>query len=382
MTANHLHMQRRRTEKADGRYLVYYRFDDEAEAAGGRASSREEKARRDPGEAPAPQMRWNPVLQQWIVVAAHRQERTFLPAEESCPLCPTRDPGFPTEIPESDFDVVAFENRFPSFVDAAEPIAEVEDDLYSSRPARGRCEVVVYTPEHSSSLAQQSVRQVRKVVEVWADRYRELGALEDVKYVFVFENRGEEVGVTLHHPHCQIYALPFVPPVVERELASSRAHWERKGECLFCRILAREAAEGSRMVFESRAHVAFVPFYARWPYEVHVFPKRHTPSLAEMGGPEREDLARAVKTVAMKYDGLFGFPLPYVMVMHQRPTDGGDHGHYHFHIEFYPPYRTRDRLKYLAGVELGAGLFLNDAQPEEKARELRELKPDGEDGDG
>lgn len=378
MTADHSNMQRRRTEMADGRYLIYYRFGDEPGAADGQQSPRQgEGARRRDG-APAPQMRWNPVLRQWIVVAAHRQGRTFLPAAENCPLCPTRDQRHPTEIPEADFDLVAFENRFPSFVDAAGSSVTADDGLYDSRPAQGRCEVVVYTPEHSSSLAQQDVSQVRKVVEVWADRYRDLGAVEDVRYVFVFENRGEEMGVTLHHPHCQIYGFPFIPPVVKRELASSRVHRERTGECLFCHILEREIAGATRIVFQNRAFVAFVPFYARWPYEVHVYPRRHTTSLEEMDAGEREELAGAIKAVAMKYDGLFGFPLPYVMVMHQRPTDGGDHDHYHFHVEFYPPNRTRDRLKYLAGVELGAGVFLNDTQPEEKAKELRELMPDGE----
>ena len=251
--ADRFFMQRRETERADGRYLVYYRFDGEAVTPAGEPSVPERGLARPAGEAP--QMRWNPVLRQWIVVAAHRQERTFLPARESCPLCPTRDPDFPTEIPEPDFDVVAFENRFPSFVDAGQG-AGSEGDLYASRPAQGRCEVVVYTPEHSSSLADQSVRQVHKVVEVWADRYSELGALEDVKCVFVFENRGEEVGVTLHHPHCQIYALPVVPPIVERELASSRAHRERTGGCLFCQILEREAADGGRLVLASASHVA------------------------------------------------------------------------------------------------------------------------------
>ncbi|MBM3957450.1 MAG: galactose-1-phosphate uridylyltransferase, partial [Gemmatimonadetes bacterium] len=183
-------------------------------------------------------------------------------------------------------------------------------------------------------------------------------------------------GVTLHHPHCQIYAFPFVPPVVARELASSRDHLEGSGECLFCSILAREIAEGARIVCEGGGHIALVPFYARWPYEVHVFPRRHVSSLAEMNTGERRDLARTIKTVATKYDSLFGFPLPYVMVLHQAPTDGGDHRHYHFHVEFYPPHRAGNRLKYLAGVELGAGVFLNDAEPEQKARELRELNPD------
>ena len=366
-------MRKRRTTMADGRYLIYYTFGEGSESTdSGLPSGAPAPAVRD---APAPRMRWNPVLDQWVVVAAHRQGRTFLPSADSCPLCPTKDPASPTEIPESDFEVVAFENRFPSFVGGSPDAKETGDDLYGVQPARGACEVVVYTPEHGSTLAQQSTEQVANVVDVWADRFEELGGLEYVKYVYVFENKGEEMGVTLHHPHCQIYALPYVPPVLEKELQSSHAHHERTGECLFCRILDRETTAGTRVVFEGPHHVAFVPFYARWPYEVHVLPKRHVTSLAEMDGPVRRDLARTLKAVAMKYDGLFGFSLPYLMAMHQRPSDGGDYAHYHFHVEFYPPYRSRDRLKYLAGVELGAGTYLNDTEPEEKARELRELAP-------
>jgi len=210
---------------------------------------------------------------------------------------------------------------------------------------------------------------------VWADRCLELGTLDAVRYVFIFENKGEVVGVTLHHPHGQIYALSYVPPVVERELKSSRAHFEEAGQCLFCRILEREASEGTRLVFEGQAHAAFVPFYARWPYEVHIFPRRHVSSLPELKSGERLDLARTLKAVAMKYDNLFGFPFPYVMVVHQRPTDGSGHDYYHFHIEFYPPHRSQKKLKYLAGVELGAGTFLNDVEPEEAARELRGVRP-------
>ena len=366
-------MRKLRTVKPDGRYLIYYGFGERADLPA--ISPLGETPPQAAEGVPAPQMRWNPVLRQWGVVASHRQERTFLPAEERCPFCPTRDPQRPTEIPAPDFDIVAFENRFPSFVSSPSLLEKTEDELYRARSARGVCEVVVYTPDHHASVAGLSVQQVRNLVEVWADRSQELGALEFVRYVFIFENRGEAVGVTLHHPHGQIYAFPYVPPAVERELASARAHEERTGRCLFCHILEREVAGGARLVLEGRHTLAMVPFYARWPYEVHVFPRRHVTSLPELSEEERMDLARALKVLAGKYDNLFGFPFPYVMVVHQRPTDGADHGYYHLHFEFYPPHRTADRLKYLAGVELGAGTFLLDATPEEKARELREAPP-------
>ena len=366
-------MRKLRTVKPDGRYLIYYGFGERADLPA--ISPLGETPPQAAEGVPVPQMRWNPVLRQWGVVASHRQERTFLPAEEQCPFCPTKDPQNPTEIPAPDFDIVAFENRFPSFVSSPSLLEKTEDELYRARSARGVCEVVVYTPDHHASVAGLSVQQVRNLVEVWADRSQELGALEFVRYVFIFENRGEAVGVTLHHPHGQIYAFPYVPPAVERELASARAHEERTGRCLFCHILEREVAGGARLVLEGRHTLAMVPFYARWPYEVHVFPRRHVTSLPELSEEERMDLARALKVLAGKYDNLFGFPFPYVMVVHQRPTDGADHGYYHLHFEFYPPHRTADRLKYLAGVELGAGTFLLDATPEEKARELREAPP-------
>ena len=372
MNPDSFKMHKLRTRKPDGRYLIYYGFGDEVglpnETALGEGLLR-------PEGFSIPQMRWNPVLRQWSVVAAHRQERTFLPTEEVCPFCPTRDPERPTEIPASDFQIVAFENRFSSFVAVPSVSATDEDAFYRTQPARGICEVLVYTPDHHTSVAQLSVQQIRNLVEVWADRFQEMEALEFVKYVFIFENKGETVGVTLQHPHGQIYAFPYVPPIVEKELASAQEHKEKTGRCLFCDILEREVAEGSRLVYENRHTMAMVPFYARWPYEVHIFPRRHTTSLPELDDEERMDLARTLKVVTAKYDNLFGFPFPYVMVIHQRPTGGAEHDYYHLHIEFYTPHRTEDKLKYLAGVELGAGTFLLDAAPEEKAQELREAPP-------
>jgi UDPglucose--hexose-1-phosphate uridylyltransferase len=215
--------------------------------------------------------------------------------------------------------------------------------------------------------------RIRNLVEVWADRYEELGALPFVEYVFVFENKGEAIGVTLHHPHGQIYAYPFVPPRPKKELEAARAHRRETGNCLHCDLLAGEVDDGRRVVAEGEHFVAFVPFYAHFPYEAHVYSRRCAPSIADLAAPERRDLAGVLKRLLVGYDDLFGFSLPYMMVMHQAPTDGGDHrGVAHFHVEFYPPNRTADKLKYLAGSETGAGAYVMDVLPEATAGTLRE----------
>jgi UDPglucose--hexose-1-phosphate uridylyltransferase len=321
------------------------------------------------------ELRFNPLLGEWVATATSRQERTFLPPADFCPLCPTRPGGFPTEIPEPEFDIVVFENRFPSLVREPPSPAVEGSGLYPVRPAQGECEVVVYTSRHDSSLAAEPVERLRRLLAVWTERFRELATLEFVKYVFVFENKGEAMGVTLHHPHGQIYAYPFVPPVIERELARSREHLRESGRCLLCDVVAEEKRDGRRMLAENASFVAYVPFFARWPYEVHVTARRHLGDLTDLTDAEREDLAQVLHAVLRAFDGLFALPFPYVMAFHQRPSDGGDHSHYHFHVEFYPPMRSRDRLKFLAGSELGAGMFINDTLAEEKAAELRAHLP-------
>jgi UDPglucose--hexose-1-phosphate uridylyltransferase len=300
------------------------------------------------------ELRWNPLLREWVTVAPWRQDRTYHPPPRHCPLCPTR-PGQPeTEIPEPDYHIAVFENRFPSYTGD-----------------EGRCEVVCYTSQHDSSLGALPVEHVRDLVEVWRDRVEELSRLPGVRYVYVFENRGEVIGVTLSHPHGQIYAYPFVPPHVQRELASSAAHWRRTGRCLYCDVLAGESGS-ERVVTGDDQWLAFVPAFARWPYELHLAPRAHTGGLAELTEAQVDSLACLLKDVLQRYDRLFDRPLPYVMAMHQRPVGRG-HRHYHLHIEFYPPNRTADKLKYLAGSELGAGAFILDARAEDTARTLREL---------
>jgi UDPglucose--hexose-1-phosphate uridylyltransferase len=321
------------------------------------------------------ELRWNPLLEEWVATATHRQERTFLPPPDYCPLCPTKPGEFATEVPADDYDIVTFENRFPSFQRRPPAPAVEGNELHPVEPAEGICEVILYSPNHNSTLAQESLWQIYKLIRVWADRFEELGSRPEVRYVFIFENKGEVIGVTLTHPHGQIYAFSYVPPRIERELQASRRHHERTGRCLVCDLLADEERDGRRLVFQTDSFLAVVPFFARWPYEIHVYSRRHLQAITDLSADEQRDLAIMLKAVLVKYDHLFGFSFPYMMVMHQRPTDGGSYGFYHFHIEFYPPLRTATKLKFLAGCESGAGTFINDTLPEEKAAELRACKP-------
>jgi UDPglucose--hexose-1-phosphate uridylyltransferase len=319
------------------------------------------------------ELRWNPQLGEWVITATHRQDRTFLPPRDFCPLCPAGRSEVPTEIDRPDFQVAVFENRFPSLRWEPEQHSEEGSDLTQVRPSVGACEVVVYTPQHDATASDLSLRQLERLISVWAARTVELGARPEVDYVFAFENKGESIGVTLHHPHGQIYAYPYLPPLIEREVRNAQAHLAEKVSCLWCVLLGQELADGRRIVARSDGWLAGVPFFARWPYEVHLTPVEHIGWLHELDDAGLAGLARLLKTVLGKYDRLFDFSLPYIMAIHQRPTDGGEHDGYHLHIEFYPPNRTESKLKYLAGSEAGAGAFINDTLPEETARAVYRL---------
>lgn len=318
------------------------------------------------------ELRWNPVLREWVAYATHRQNRTFLPPAEYCPLCPTKPGGFPTEVPRESYGIAVFENRFPSFTpDAPEPDAP-DDPFQKVAAGRGVCEVVLYSSEHGSTLAGMTERHIGNLTRVWADRYRELAARDDVSYVYIFENKGEAVGVTLHHPHGQVYGYPFVPPVPKREIDGAREYLANNGSPLHADLLASEQRDGRRVVVAGEHFTAFVPFFARYPYEVHLYANRAVPNIAAFSEDEVRDFARTMKRLLSGYDALFGFSLPYIMAMHQSPTDGKNYdGLAHFHVEFYPPNRTENKLKYLAGSEAGAGAFIMDAAPEETAGRLR-----------
>ena len=300
------------------------------------------------------ELRFNELRGEQVVYAIHRQERTFLPSRDHCPLCPTRPGGEPTEIPVPAFEIAVFDNRFPAF---ESPV--------------GAAEVVVYTDRHEGSLGTLSAERAEGLMWVWRHRYAELGAREDVRYVLIFENRGVEVGVTLHHPHGQIYGYPFLPPVPELELRAD----DRLGGCAPCALLHGELEDGRRLVYENEGVLAYVPGAARWAFEIHLTLREHRPSLLDCQARELRMLAAGLQALVRGYDALFDRPFPYVMVVHQAPTasapaERAPNGH--LHVEFYPPLRTAEKLKYLAGSEQGAGTFISDTLPEESAAMLRE----------
>ena len=306
-------------------------------------------------------------MREWVSTASHRQNRPQMP-RDWCPFCPGSG-----RVPDN-YDVYIYPNDFAAFTIPSQPPAIKGDDFYPVRPSHGKCDVVLYHPDHNTSIPQIPVEHLRRLVKVWRKRFEELKAVPGIRYVLIFENKGEVIGVTMPHPHGQIYSLPLVPPIIKKEISSARAHFRRHDRCLFCDILRKERKDGRRIVAENRAFTAFIPFYARWPYEVHIYPRRHLAALDEFRPSEEKALAEMLKWVTQKYDNLFQMSFPYMMLLHQAPTRGR-HPYYHFHIEFYPPHRSKEKLKYLASVETGAGTFLNDSLAEEKAAELRQIKP-------
>jgi UDPglucose--hexose-1-phosphate uridylyltransferase len=357
-------MHKRALTKPDGRRLILYGWRPIAD----RVAAPSPVSTRTPSEA---HLRWHPLRGEWVAYASHRQHRTFLPPAEFSPLAVTTDPAHPTELPGGAWEVAVFENLFPTLTGEAK---EAPPSIVETRPGAGVCEVVVFTQDPSQTLGGLPLPQLELVVDVWADRYEELGARDDVDYVFPFENRGVEVGVTLHHPHGQIYAYPFVPPAAARELALQGAHLHARGRGLLEDHVDAELRDGRRMLYTGDQVVAFVPACARYPYEVWVASRRPAGSLAALNTAERADFARGLKTVLLKLDGLWSRPMPYVMVFHQAPTDGVPHPEAHLHVEIYPALRMRDRLKYLAGSEVGAGVFTADTLPEEKAADLQAVR--------
>jgi UDPglucose--hexose-1-phosphate uridylyltransferase len=312
-----------------------------------------------PGSAGSPEqgMRWDPLAGEWVVIAAARQDRTFLPPADQCPLDPSA-PGRPTEIPASSYDVVVFENRFPSL---REPL--------------GRCEVVCFTSDHDASFAQLTPRRVRTVLEAWVDRTEVLGALPETRQVYCFENRGEEIGVTLHHPHGQIYAFPFVAPRVEQMVTQARRYASGN---LFDDLVAAELRAGTRIVVRNEHWVAFVPEAARWPYEVRIFPAARVPDLPALGEAAREAFGPLYLDVLRRFDALFGRPVPYIAAWHQAPVkDEAARRQFAAHLQVLSIRRAPGKLKYLAGTESGIGVWINDIVPEEAAQRLREAGQGG-----
>jgi UDPglucose--hexose-1-phosphate uridylyltransferase len=359
-------MHRLELTKPDGRRLTLY------SRAAIDSTLRAPSPFNDPLQGAA-HLRWHPLRGEWVTYAAFRQNRTFLPPPEYNPLAATTSADNPTEVPAGAWDIAVFDNRFPS-LGVPEGAAPCPHLAVPTAPANGHCEVVVFTQDPKGALGRLPLDHIELLLQVWGDRTERLGARKDIRYVLPFENRGAEVGVTLHHPHGQIYAYPVVPPVPARMEQVATEHYARHGHGPLTEMIRAERESGERVIYSGPHAIAFVPVCARYPYEVWIAPLREVPGFAQLEAAERADLARALKTVLLKFDGLWDRPFPYLMAWYQAPTDGEPHRGMHLHAELWPPYRTKDRLKYLAGTELAAGFFAMDALPEDKAKDLQNVE--------
>ncbi|MER5375252.1 galactose-1-phosphate uridylyltransferase [Streptomyces sp. NPDC002553] len=350
-------MKKTSTRLADGRELIYYDLRDDAvrDAVDRRPLER---------TVTTSEVRRDPLLGDAVAVASHRQGRTYHPPADECPLCPSQGERL-SEIPDSSYDVVVFENRFPSLAGDS-----------------GRCEVVCFTSDHEASFADLTEEQARLVLDAWTDRTSELSHLPSVEQVFCFENRGAEIGVTLGHPHGQIYAYPFTTPRTALMLRQAAAHKDATGgENLFDAVLERELAEG-RVVLATEHWVAFVPYAAHWPYEVHLYPRRRVPDLLGLDEAARTEFPEVYLELLRRFDRIFGPgepPTPYIAAWHQAPFgqleefDGVSRDDFALHLELFTIRRTSGKLKFLAGSESGMGVFINDVPPERAAERLREV---------
>ncbi|PJI94770.1 galactose-1-phosphate uridylyltransferase [Luteimicrobium subarcticum] len=378
------------TVLADGRELVYY--DDVLGDSGYVHTTHDPRPLPDrfgpDGYAAGPRMRRDPLTGEWVPMATHRMNRTFLPPASACPLCPA-DPDAEYadgEIPDTAYDVAVFENRFPSLLAVPGEDESVQDDtvvgegLWLDAPAAGRCEVICFSSDHDTSFAQLDTRRVRTIVDAWADRTEALAALETTQEVFAFENRGREIGVTLPHPHGQIYAYPYVTPRTEQLLTQATAYHRRTGRSLLRDVLDGELAHGRRVVLTSEHWVAYVPFAARWPVEVHLAPRRDVLDLPSLTDAERDDLARTYLRLLRGLDRFFvdpesdePIPLPYIAGWSQAPAHDPRREHARLHLKLFSVLRAPGKLKYLAGSESGAGAWVSDTTPETVATRLQEL---------
>ncbi len=367
---------------ADGREIIY--FDD---VSAGDPRTAVDTRPLEP-HASSSEIRLDPLTREWVAVASQRQSRTFMPSAADNPLAPTR-PGHLTEIPDSSYDVVVFENRFPSFSTststststgdvpdavAGDGVLGGPDPLVARLPGRGRCEVVCFSSDSGQSFRELTPQRVATIMEAWVDRTSALSAVEGVRFVFPFENRGVEIGVTLTHPHGQIYAYPFIPPTAQRILDASLAHAETTGRVLYADVLAAEVAAGLRVVAANEHWTAFVPAAARWPVEVHLAPNVTVPDLPALSPTQRAAFGPLYLDLLTRLDALYDAPLPYIAAWRQAPVDVG-RDVWGLHLAVFSIRRSADKLKYLAGSESGMGAFVSDVVPEAVAARLREVVP-------
>ena len=342
-----------------------------------------------PGHVPAPvidrrplpergseqsQLRFDRQTGQWVIITALRQDRTYKPPADHCPLCPGPS-GLSSEIPAPDYDVVVFENRFPSLSGAGQAafhLPSTDGDDFVSAPGQGRCEVICFSSDHTGSFAELELPHARLVVDAWRHRTADLMARPGIEQVFCFENRGEEIGVTLTHPHGQIYGYPYLTPRAEQMLRQARAHRNRQGSNVFADLLTHEVGGGNRIIARTDLFTAFVPFAARWPVEVHIYPNRFVRNLIDLDDAELDGFAHIYLDVLGRFDRMYPTPLPYISALHQYgDTDAQREGY--FHVELMSVRRSATKLKFLAGSESAMDAFISDVTPEGVAQRLREL---------
>lgn len=315
------------------------------------------------------ELRWNPLLKDWTMVASHRQNRPQMP-KDWCPFCPGSG-----RVPE-DFTVFKYDNDFPALMQEPPVPDKVGSDFYKTAPSHGKCEVVLYSPKHNATLKELSVDHIKKLVDLWCERYQEISKDEKIKYVFEFENRGEEVGVTMPHPHGQIYGYSQMPLKIKTELEACKEYYEEKKECLICRMNKEEKDFEKRIIIENDDFIAYLPFFTDYPYGMFIVSKNHRSKITDFSEQEKFNLADILKKVSGTFDSLFDRIFPYMMCIHQAPVNSPEYGnyneYYHFHIEFYPPLRSKDKIKYYASSEMGAWAACNPRAVEDCAEELKE----------
>jgi len=298
------------------------------------------------------------------MIASNRQNRPQMP-KDWCPFCPSSG-----NVP--DYEVLEYDNDFPALSQNPPEPDDVADDFFKVAPSYGKCEVILYSPGHTVTLPELSDGHMRKLVDLWCERFDAMAGDEKIKYVFPFENRGDVVGVTMPHPHGQMYGYSFIPKKLALETASAREHYAQTGKCLFCDMLEHEAADGRRVIFKNEHFTVFLPFFSEYPYGVYIFSNRHTPYMTDFTSEEKDALGVTIRDTAGMLDALFDYRFPYMMCMHNAPVNSGDYSRdFHFHIEFFPPMRSAVKQKFNASSETGAWAHCNPTCPEETSKELR-----------
>ena len=295
------------------------------------------------------ELRWHPLTKDWVMIASNRQNRPNMP-KDYCPFCPSFG-----NVP--DYEVLKYDNDFPALSQNPPEPDDVADDFFKVRPSYGKCEVILYSPGHTVTLPELSDEHMQKLVALWCERYEAMRADEKIKYVFPFENRGALVGVSMPHPHGQIYGYSYVPKKLELEAQSAHEHYEQTGKCIFCDMLEHELAAEKRIIFRNEYFTVFLPFFCEYPYGVYIFPNRHVPYMTDLNEEERFALGVTIRDTVAMFDNLFDYQFPYMMCMHNAPVNTGDYSKdYHFHIEFFPPMRSADKQKFNASSETGGAL--------------------------